>query len=133
LFTEVIETRKRVLGLQHPDTMSSMANLATTYSKQARWMEVEEQLIQVVEQTKTTLGLEHPLTVATIKNLASTFWNQRRWKEALELELQTTEGKMATLLLEGPDTLTVMQNTEELHISGGLSGPTASINTEDQK
>lgn len=98
-------------------------------------MEAEELLIKVVEQTKTTLGLEHPLTVATIKNLASTFWNQGRWKEALELELQTTEGKMATLLLEGPDTLTVMQNTEELQarVSGGLSGPTASINTEDQK
>ena len=72
--------------------MSSMSNLATTYTKQARCMEAEELLIKVVEQTKTTLGLEHTLTVATIKNLASTFgtrgggrkrwnWNCRQRKE----------------------------------------------------
>jgi hypothetical protein len=31
LFVEVMETRKRVLSDEHPDTLSSMANLASTY------------------------------------------------------------------------------------------------------
>ena len=31
---QVLETRKRVLGEEHPNTLSSMANLASTYSKQ---------------------------------------------------------------------------------------------------
>jgi len=28
LFLQVVETRKRVLGKEHPDTLTSMANLA---------------------------------------------------------------------------------------------------------
>jgi hypothetical protein len=28
----VIETKKRVLGIEHPDTLASMNNLASTYS-----------------------------------------------------------------------------------------------------
>ena len=31
LGVRVMETRKRVLGLDHPSTLTSMANLATTY------------------------------------------------------------------------------------------------------
>ncbi|OCK72871.1 hypothetical protein K432DRAFT_38395 [Lepidopterella palustris CBS 459.81] len=32
LDVQVMETRKRVLGEGHPDTLTSMANLASTYS-----------------------------------------------------------------------------------------------------
>jgi hypothetical protein len=31
LFVQVMETRKRVLGEEHPDTLISMNNLASTY------------------------------------------------------------------------------------------------------
>jgi hypothetical protein len=31
LFVQVMETRKRVLREDHPDTLTSMANLASTY------------------------------------------------------------------------------------------------------
>jgi tetratricopeptide (TPR) repeat protein len=31
LEVQVMETRKRVLGQKHPDTLTSMANLASTY------------------------------------------------------------------------------------------------------
>jgi hypothetical protein len=34
--SEVTDTRKRVLGVEHPDTLTSMANLAATYSNQGR-------------------------------------------------------------------------------------------------
>jgi hypothetical protein len=32
----VIETRKRVLGDEHPDTLTSIANLASTFGNQGR-------------------------------------------------------------------------------------------------
>ena len=35
-------TRKRALGNEHPDTLTSMANLASTYRNQDRWHEAEE-------------------------------------------------------------------------------------------
>ncbi len=32
-----METRKTKLGADHPDTLTSMANLASTYRNQGRW------------------------------------------------------------------------------------------------
>jgi hypothetical protein len=39
LEVRVMETRKKVLGVEHPDTLTSMANLASTYRNQGRWGE----------------------------------------------------------------------------------------------
>ncbi|MCJ1471106.1 hypothetical protein MMC07_009754 [Pseudocyphellaria aurata] len=48
-FTQALETRKRVLGPEHPDTLRSMANIASTYQNQGRWTEAEELDVQVLE------------------------------------------------------------------------------------
>lgn len=47
-----METSKRVLGDEHPDTLSSMANLAATWSSQGRWKEAEELEVRVMEARK---------------------------------------------------------------------------------
>jgi Tetratricopeptide repeat len=52
LEVQVMETRKRVLGQEHPDTLSSIANLASTYWNQGRWKEAEELDVQVMETRK---------------------------------------------------------------------------------
>ena len=44
--------RKRVLGEEHPDTLTSMVNLASTYRNQGRWKEVEELEERVMEMIK---------------------------------------------------------------------------------
>jgi hypothetical protein len=36
-----MEKRKQLLGEDHPDTLSSMANLAATYRNQGRWKDAE--------------------------------------------------------------------------------------------
>ncbi|CAG8883952.1 unnamed protein product, partial [Penicillium egyptiacum] len=41
LEVQVVETRKTKLGVDHPDTLASMANLASTFSEQGRWKEAE--------------------------------------------------------------------------------------------
>ena len=42
----VMETTKRVLGNEHPDTLTCMADLAATFQNQGRWDEAEK--LQVV-------------------------------------------------------------------------------------
>ena len=42
LEAQVMKTRKRVLGEEHPDTLASMGNLASTYQNQGRWKEAEK-------------------------------------------------------------------------------------------
>ena len=110
LFIEVMETSLRVLGAEHPDTLTSMANLASTYRNQGRWKEAEELFVQVMETSLRVLGAEHPDTLTSMANLASTYRNQGRWKEAEELEVQLMETRKRVLGAEHPDTLTTMNN-----------------------
>ncbi|KAF6781660.1 Kinesin light chain 5 [Colletotrichum sojae] len=110
LNVRVMETRKTVLGEEHPDTLTSMANLASTYSNQGRWKVAEELEVRVMETRKTVLGEEHPDTLITMDNLALTYINQGRWKEAEKLQLQTMGIWQRVLGEKHPDTLTSMAN-----------------------
>jgi hypothetical protein len=69
----VIEARARVLGQEHLDTLTSIANLASTYRNQGRWKEAEELDVQVMEIRKRVLGQEHLDTLTSMADLASTF------------------------------------------------------------
>jgi putative hemolysin len=79
--------REKVLGEEHPDTLTSMANLAMTYSIQGRWEEAEKLQLSVMETSKGVLGEEHPHTLMSMSNLASTYCDQERWEEAGELQM----------------------------------------------
>jgi tetratricopeptide (TPR) repeat protein len=119
LFDEMIDTRKRVLGPKHPDTLTSMANLASTYQNQGRWKEAEELFVQIIEMRKRVLGPEHPDTLTSINNLASTYMNQGRWKEAEELGVQVIEMRKRVLGPEHPDTLTSMSSLASTYWNQG--------------
>ncbi|TGZ77583.1 hypothetical protein EX30DRAFT_287808, partial [Ascodesmis nigricans] len=66
LGVQVMETRKRVLGEGHPNTLSSMANPASTFWNQGRWKEAEKLEVQVMATTKRVLGEEHPNTLTSM-------------------------------------------------------------------
>ena len=110
LFYEVKETYKMVLGGEHPDTLTSMNNLASTFRNQGRWREAEELFVQVMETSGRMLGEEHPSTLTSMANLASTFRNQGRWEEAEKLDVQVMETSKRMLGEEHPSTLTSMAN-----------------------
>jgi hypothetical protein len=68
-----MQTRRRVLGDEHPDTLTSLGNLASTYRMQGRWDKAEELEVEVMETSKRVLGDEHPDTLTSIANLALTY------------------------------------------------------------
>ena len=113
--SEIINQRlnaqnQRVLGLEHPSTLTSMGLLALTFMNQGRWKEAEELGVQVMETSSRVLGLEHPDTLISMGNLASAYRNQGRWKEAEELAVQVMETSLRVLGLEHPSTLASMAN-----------------------
>ena len=110
LEVRVVETMKKVLGKEHPDTLVSIGNLASTYWNQGRWTEAEELEERVMETRKKVLGKEHPDTLVSIGNLASTYRNQGRWAEAEELEERVMETRKKVLGKEHPDTLRSIGN-----------------------
>jgi hypothetical protein len=56
----VMEKRKQLLGEDHPDTLTSMGNLAATYRNQGRWKDAEVLEVVVMEKRKQLLGEDHP-------------------------------------------------------------------------
>ena len=53
---------KKVLGEEHPSTLTSMANPASTDRNLGRWKEAEQLQIQISETRKRVLRDEHPDT-----------------------------------------------------------------------
>ncbi|KAI2956395.1 hypothetical protein CBS147324_10941 [Aspergillus niger] len=119
LGVQVMDIRKRILGSEHPDTLTSMANLASTYWKKGQWKEAEELDVQVMELRKQVLGSEHPDTLTSMANLASTYWKKGQWKEAEELGLQVMKLRKQVLGLEHPSSLTSMANLASTYSNQG--------------
>jgi tetratricopeptide (TPR) repeat protein len=70
LYLETLETRKRVLGDDHPDTVVSMNGLAKLYQILGRYDEAEPLYLETLETRKRVLGDDHPHIALTLYNLA---------------------------------------------------------------
>jgi hypothetical protein len=81
----VMEKRKQVLGDDHPDTLTSMANLASTYRNRGRWKEAETLEVVVMEKRKQVLGDYRPSTLTSVVNLASMYRKQGREGVAMDI------------------------------------------------
>jgi hypothetical protein len=103
-FVKVFETRKRVLGQEHPSTLTSIANLASTFWNQGRWKEAEDLDVQVMETRKRVLGQEHPSTLTSMNNLAFTWKSQGKAKEALSLMEECFRCRTSCVGIDHPDT-----------------------------
>lgn len=94
---QVLDMDKRVLGAEHPDTLTSMANLASTYRNQGRWDTAEELEVQVMETSKKKLGAEHPDTLTSMANLAFTWKGQGRIVKATNLMSECVQRRQRVL------------------------------------
>ena len=70
---------------EHPSTLASIANLASTFWNQGQWVEAEKAFVQVMETRMTVLGPEHPDTLMTMWNLSHALRDLGQNAEALSL------------------------------------------------
>src|SRR5438034_198484 len=91
-------------GADHPSTLTSMGNLASTYKNQGRTNEAVELEEEVLKKRKEILRLDHPDTLTSMNNLASTYEKQGRTNEAVELEEEVLKKRKEILGLDHPDT-----------------------------
>ena len=56
---QVLDRRNGILGVEHPDTINAMENLATTYGSLGKYREAEKLEIQVLDARNRILGEEH--------------------------------------------------------------------------
>lgn len=116
---ELVETLTTKLGDNHPNTLTSMNNLALAYSHQGRWDKAEKLQVQVMEAITTKLGVDHPVTLASMNNLASTYWSKGRWDDAEKLQVQVIEARTTKLGVDHPDTLSSMNNLPSTYMNQG--------------
>jgi eukaryotic-like serine/threonine-protein kinase len=73
LWEAALQTRKQHLGDNHPDTLSSMNNVATGRSMAGDPQAALQMLEQVVQLRKEHLGHDHPDTINSLGNLAQAY------------------------------------------------------------
>ena len=85
LHKKVAALSAKILGVEHPSTLSHTTWWAWVLYEQSRFEEAEKLEMQIVETRVRVLGEKHPETLASYFNLAFTVRKQGRWKEAQEL------------------------------------------------
>ena len=58
----MLDMKKKQLGAEHPDTLLSMANLATTYMYNGDLKEAEQLEVQILDLRKKLLGANSDVT-----------------------------------------------------------------------
>jgi tetratricopeptide (TPR) repeat protein len=122
LLVRALEARERVLGAEHPDTLTSVNNLAVLYESQGRLGEAEPLYLRALAGSERVLGAVHPDTLTSVNNLAVLRYRQGRLGEAEPLYLRALAGWERVLGAEHPSTLTSVNNLAGLYESQGRLG-----------
>ncbi|EED22761.1 kinesin, putative [Talaromyces stipitatus ATCC 10500] len=119
LSIRAMNIRKKLLGPEHEDTLSSMEIVGLIYMLKGQGEKAEQLFMRVMGKRKEVLGVEHPETLTSMANLASTYWIQGRWKEAEELDVQVMDTRKAVFGKEHPDTLSSISNLASTYMTQG--------------
>lgn len=95
----------KILGRDHPDTLTAMLNLGRTLMHRCRPKDAEKLLIEVFDTRKKLLGPEHADTLTALAQLGMTCHALGRFKEAEEILGNVVEMRKRTLGQEHADTL----------------------------
>jgi eukaryotic-like serine/threonine-protein kinase len=107
----VLALRQQVLGLNHPETLAVVSNLAAAYEDAGRYEAALPLRKDVLERTKSKLGPENVETLRAVITLAKAYRDSGQLKEALAL-LEPTQSLMQRLL--GPDHPDTLSATSDL-------------------
>jgi tetratricopeptide (TPR) repeat protein/tRNA A-37 threonylcarbamoyl transferase component Bud32 len=105
-----LDLRRRGLGLQHPDTLTSMHKLAMLYYSQGKYPQAEPLFTSVVKERSRVLGPLHRDTLDSMNNLALLYTYQGKFAQAEPLYTKVLEVRRRVLGEEHPETLDTMGN-----------------------
>ena len=119
LFEQVLPDSIRVLGEDHPDTLTSRNNLAGAYLSAGRITEAIALFEQVLPDRIRVLGEDHPDTLTSRNNLAGAYLSAGRITEAIALFEQVLPDRIRVLGEDHPDTLASRNNLAYAYESAG--------------
>ena len=119
LYEQVLTDSIRILGEDHPDTLTSRNKLAYVYHAAGRLNEAITLYEQVLTDSIRILGEDHPDTLTSRDNLAGAYRAAGRLNEAITLYEQVLTDRIRVLGEDHPDTLTTRNNLAYAYESAG--------------
>ena len=103
---EALDTRRKVLGEQHPETAASYAGLATCLNRRGQRSESLTLYRKALAIFRETLGEQHPSTAANYNNVGGALSELGKHAEALPLAQKALAIRRQVLGERHPDTAT---------------------------
>src|SRR5262249_17901706 len=119
LLERTLELQTARCGPDHPDTLSSMNNLAACYQATGKLDRALPLLEKALELSKAKLGHDHPDTRTIMNNLAMGYLDAGKLDRALPLLAQTLERQKAKRGPDHPSTLRTMDNLAGCYLATG--------------
>ncbi|KAK2468823.1 hypothetical protein H9L39_19585 [Fusarium oxysporum f. sp. albedinis] len=110
---QIMELRRKLLGDEHPDTLTSMNGLSDILVCLGKFQEAEKIYQSTLELRKKVLGDEHPDTLMSMNGLADALLCLEKFQEAEKIYQSTLELRKKVLGDEHPDTLTSMNGLSD--------------------
>ena len=110
LYRDAVAERRKALGDAHPDTLSSVNNLAIVLRLQGKLNKAEPLCRDALAGRRKALGDAHPDTLSSLNHLAGLLRDQGKLDEAEPLCRDALAGRRKALGDAHPDTLSSVNN-----------------------
>ncbi|QPN66566.1 tetratricopeptide repeat protein [Synechococcus sp. CBW1006] len=119
LYQRCLEAQERLLGPEHPSTLTTVGNLAGLYQDKGEYEQAEAFYSRALEARERLLGPEHPSTLTTVNNLALLYQDKGEYEQAEAFYSRALEAQERLLGPEHPSTLTTVGNLAGLYQDKG--------------
>ncbi|KAL8646144.1 MAG: hypothetical protein Q9210_006299, partial [Variospora velana] len=114
-----LDGSERVLGKEHPDTLTSVSNLASVLQDQGKYEEAEQMSRRALDGREKVLGTEHPDTLTSVNNLGNLCTNQGKMAEAEVMYIRALKGYEKAWGVEHISMLDTVNNLGNLYKDQG--------------
>jgi CHAT domain-containing protein len=114
LARQTAETQERLLGPDHPDTSTSLNDLAHLYQAQGNYAAAEPLYLRALAIREKALGPENPHTAKSLNNLAGLYESQGNYAAAEPLYLRALKIREIALGPENPETAASLNDLASL-------------------
>ena len=122
---------EKVLGVNHPDTLTSVGNLASVLQHQGKYDEAARMNRRALEGREKVLRVYHPDTLTSVYCLAHLLAARDEHHEALALYHRASSGFVKVLGLDHPTTLACQKHQESVLESLRTESPSGNDRTSD--
>src|SRR6266542_212648 len=119
LAERALAIRQKTLGAEHPDTPTSLDNLAYLYYEKGDYAQAEPLYRRALAIREKTLGAEHPVTATLLNNLANLYRDKGDYAQAEPLYRRALAIRQNTLGAEHPLTATSLNSLALLYYDKG--------------